>query len=230
MSARRDRYRSAARRIARAGLLVSSLCLSIAPARASELSDDLTARRARVMDRLGPDGILVMLSAPVRPYSLDVDYEYRQDSNLYYLTGVTQDETMLVLMPGNATRREILSQLARGDRTISQLAARFDMSLPAVSKHVRVLQHARLAAIRRVGRARRASLRAVPLRRAVAFIERYRQFWESELDLLAAYLHESSPSESSWPNPLRQPRSSKSAGRSGHRNNASSTHGRTRKS
>ena len=41
-------------------------------------------------------------------YSLDIDYEYRQDSNLYYLTGVTQNETMLVLMPGNASRREIL--------------------------------------------------------------------------------------------------------------------------
>jgi Xaa-Pro aminopeptidase len=75
---------------------------------ASELSDDLAARRARAMERLGPDAMLVMMSAPTRNYSLDVDYEYRQDSNLYYLTGLTQDETFLVLMPGNATRREIL--------------------------------------------------------------------------------------------------------------------------
>ena len=60
------------------------------------------------MERLGPDAMLILWSAPTHRYSLDVDYEYRQDSNLYYLTGVTQAETMLVLMPGNATRREIL--------------------------------------------------------------------------------------------------------------------------
>ncbi|PYR50241.1 MAG: hypothetical protein DMF89_10020 [Acidobacteria bacterium] len=76
--------------------------------RADELSDDLSTRRARLMERLGPDAMLVVLSAPTRTYSLDVDYEYRQDSNLYYLTGLTQEDTALVLMPGNATRRELL--------------------------------------------------------------------------------------------------------------------------
>ena len=60
------------------------------------------------MDRLGPDAMLVVWSAPTRTYSLDIDYPYRQDSNAYYLTGITQDETILVLMPGNRTRREIL--------------------------------------------------------------------------------------------------------------------------
>ena len=84
------------------------LLLFSAAARASELSDDLKARRARLMDRLGPDSMLVVWSAPPARYSLDIDYEYRQDSNLYYLTGLTQDETVLVLMPGNASRREIL--------------------------------------------------------------------------------------------------------------------------
>ena len=77
-------------------------------ARASEFSDDLAARRARVMDRLGPEAMLVLWSAPTARYSNDVDYAYRQDSHLYYLTGVTQPETMLILMPGNETRREIL--------------------------------------------------------------------------------------------------------------------------
>jgi Xaa-Pro aminopeptidase len=77
-------------------------------AHASDLSVDLQARRARVMARLGPEAMLVMWSAPPRRYSTDIDYEYRQDSNLYYLTGLTQEETMLVLMPGNASRREIL--------------------------------------------------------------------------------------------------------------------------
>jgi Xaa-Pro aminopeptidase len=77
-------------------------------ASASELSDDLKARRARVMEQLGPDSMLVLLSAPARVYSGDVDYEYRQDSNLYYLTGIAQEDTTLVLMPGNPTRKEIL--------------------------------------------------------------------------------------------------------------------------
>jgi Xaa-Pro aminopeptidase len=89
--------------------LTLAVILLTAPAvRASELSDDLTARRARMMERLGPDAMLVVMSAPTRLYSLDVEYEYRQDSNLYYLTGITQDETMLVLMPGNVSRKEIL--------------------------------------------------------------------------------------------------------------------------
>ena len=84
------------------------LLLSCTIASASELSDDLAARRARVMERLGPEAMLILRSAPVRNYSLDVDYEYRQDSNLYYLTGLTQADTVLVLMPGNVSRREIL--------------------------------------------------------------------------------------------------------------------------
>ena len=85
------------------------IALSIATlARANELADDLKARRGRVMERLGPDAMLVLSSAPLQRYSLDVDYEYRQDSNLYYLTGITQDETMLVLMPGNESHREVL--------------------------------------------------------------------------------------------------------------------------
>ncbi len=88
-------------------MAATAVALSVA-VHASELSDDTMARRARAMERLGPDTMLVMVSAPSRVYSLDVDYEYRQDSNLYYLTGLAQEETSLVLMPGNGTRREIL--------------------------------------------------------------------------------------------------------------------------
>ncbi len=86
--------------------LVLCLCASIAYG--SEFSDDLSARRVRMMERLGPDAMAVLFSAPVRNYSLDVSYEYRQDSNLYYLTGLTQADSILVLMPGNVARREIL--------------------------------------------------------------------------------------------------------------------------
>ena len=45
------------------------------------------------MERLGPDAMLILWSAPPQRYSLDIDYEYRQDSNLYYLTGLTQEDT-----------------------------------------------------------------------------------------------------------------------------------------
>lgn len=79
-----------------------------APAAAGPLQDDLKARRTRVMQQLGPDALAIFWSAPSRVYSHDVHYEYRQDSNLLYLTGIDQEETVLVLMPGNEARREIL--------------------------------------------------------------------------------------------------------------------------
>lgn len=91
--------------------MVAAICLCLlAPAMAvaGPLQDDLKARRARAMKALGPDALAIFWSAPSRVYSLDVDYEYRQDSNLFYLTGIDQEETILVLMPGNETRKEIL--------------------------------------------------------------------------------------------------------------------------
>src|SRR5437899_7177794 len=101
-------------RMARRAVFVIALAmLLVASARASELSDDLAVRRARVMNALGPDTMLVVWSAPPQRYSRDIDYEYRQDSNLYYLTGITQEDTIVVLMPGNETRREILFVKAR---------------------------------------------------------------------------------------------------------------------
>ena len=84
------------------------LLVLVSLARATELSDDLVVRRKSVMARLDADAMLILWSAPTQRYSADIDYEYRQDSNLYYLTGLTQDGTILVLMPGNASRREII--------------------------------------------------------------------------------------------------------------------------
>jgi Xaa-Pro aminopeptidase len=89
-------------------LLAAAMSLASSAAMAGPLQEDLKARRARVMDRLGPDALAIFWSAPTRVYSTDVDYEYRQDSNLLYLTGIDQEETILVLMPGNETRKEIL--------------------------------------------------------------------------------------------------------------------------
>ena len=71
-------------------------------ASANGLPEELKARRERLMQSLGTDTIAVLWSAPERNYSRSVDYEYRQDSDLLYLTGVTQPETILVLMPGTA--------------------------------------------------------------------------------------------------------------------------------
>jgi Xaa-Pro aminopeptidase len=75
---------------------------------AADLREDVKARRARAMERLGPDAMAIFWSAPTRVFSADVNYEYRQDSNLLYLTGIDQEESILVLMPGNETRKEIL--------------------------------------------------------------------------------------------------------------------------
>jgi Xaa-Pro aminopeptidase len=78
------------------------LALTLLPglAAAGELQDELAARRSRLAQRLGPDTMLVLKSAPARVYSNDVDYDFRQDSNLYYLTGIDQEDTALVLLPG----------------------------------------------------------------------------------------------------------------------------------
>jgi Xaa-Pro aminopeptidase len=75
---------------------------------AAELRADLAARRARAMQALGPDTVLVAWSAPSKVYSTDVNYEYRQESNMLYLSGMTQEDTILVLMPGATTQREML--------------------------------------------------------------------------------------------------------------------------
>ena len=89
-------------------LSILTLVLSASAAAAGPLQEDVQARRARVAERLGPETVAIFWSAPTRVFSGDVDYEYRQDSNLLYLTAIDQEETILVLMPGNETRKEVL--------------------------------------------------------------------------------------------------------------------------
>jgi DNA-binding transcriptional ArsR family regulator len=86
------------------------------------------------------------------------------------------------------TRRRILAHLARGDRCVTDLARPYSMSLPAVSKHLRVLEKAGLIRRRRHGRIHQVKLEAEPLKRAAQWVEEYRQFWEGSLDRLAKYL------------------------------------------
>jgi DNA-binding transcriptional ArsR family regulator len=88
------------------------------------------------------------------------------------------------------TRRAILGRLAMGEATVGELASPFAMSLPAVSKHLTVLEGAGLIARERDGRMRRCTVRAEPLRAASEWIETYRQFWEGQFEALAAYLED----------------------------------------
>lgn len=101
---------SRVRQRAALSVLLSLLLLPLAAAGESSgsLQDDLKARRGHALERLGPDGMAILWSAPPKVYSTDVNYEYRQESNLLYLTGIDQEDTILVLMPGNETRKEIL--------------------------------------------------------------------------------------------------------------------------
>jgi DNA-binding transcriptional ArsR family regulator len=86
------------------------------------------------------------------------------------------------------TRRRILEHLANGDRCVTDLARPYSMSLPAVSKHLRVLEKAGLVRRRRDGRVHRLKLDASPMKEAQQWIEEYRRFWEERLDRLDEYL------------------------------------------
>lgn len=86
------------------------------------------------------------------------------------------------------TRRAMLTVLMRREATISELAQPHSMSLPAVMKHVRVLEKAGLVSQRKIGRERRCRLTAHTLRHASEWISQYRQFWERQFDALDRYL------------------------------------------
>lgn len=86
------------------------------------------------------------------------------------------------------TRRQILQTLSRGDQCVTGVARPHRMSLPAISKHLRVLEHAGLICRRRDGRLHHLKLDAKPMQEAASWIEEYRKFWETALDSLANYL------------------------------------------
>jgi len=98
----------------------------------------------------------------------------------------TLDETFFAL--SDPTRREMVARLAARDMTVSELAQPFDISPPAVSKHLRVLERAGLLRCDREGRVRRCRLEATALREAAHWVDEYRRFWDDRLDRLAAYL------------------------------------------
>jgi DNA-binding transcriptional ArsR family regulator len=103
------------------------------------------------------------------------------------------DRTFAAL--ADPTRRRILAHLAQGDKRVTHLARPHAMSLPAVSKHLRVLEKAGLLRRRRYGRVHEMQLDAKPLKQAAQWVEEYRRFWEGSLDRLADYLQKTSPSK-----------------------------------
>ena len=88
------------------------------------------------------------------------------------------------------TRRAILTKLALGEASVKELAEPFDMSLPAVSKHLKVLERAGLVSRGREAQYRPVKLEATPFRDVTEWLERYRRFWDESMGRLAQYLEE----------------------------------------
>lgn len=101
------------------------------------------------------------------------------------------------------TRRAILARLARGEASVTELARPFDMSLPAVTKHLKVLERARLITRGRHAQWRPCRLAATPLRDAAAYLDDYRRFWEASLDRLEDYLRDLQAAPAQAPRPTR---------------------------
>ncbi len=113
-------------------------------------------------------------------------------------SSATLDSTFSAL--ADPTRRAILTRLARGETSVTQLAKPFNVSLPAISKHLRVLENAGLIHRDKEGRVHRCRLVGAPMKDAATWIERYRRFWEVQFDALAEYLEKSTREEKrSWP-------------------------------
>ncbi|HZR44194.1 MAG TPA: metalloregulator ArsR/SmtB family transcription factor [Ktedonobacteraceae bacterium] len=93
------------------------------------------------------------------------------------------------------TRRAILERLARGEASGTELARPFAISVPAISKHLRVLEHADLILHRKDGRTHWFRLSASPMREAADWLEHYQQFWEAQFDSLETYLQTTADEE-----------------------------------
>ena len=108
--------------------------------------------------------------------------------NIYRVMSAALDRSFAAL--SDPTRRAIVSRLARGPARVTDVAARFPMSLNAVSKHLKVLESAGLVRRRRSGREHHLELRAAPLREIARWTSRYERFWSEKLDALDAFLEE----------------------------------------
>lgn len=114
------------------------------------------------------------------------------------------------------SRRAILARLARSEQTVGELARPLPMSLPAVSKHIRILENAGLVATRKEGRSRHLRLVPRALAPAQDWIARHTAFWEDSLDALGRYLHATRPPDSEAflsTRPVKSPGTSRDAPR-----------------
>ncbi len=91
------------------------------------------------------------------------------------------------------TRRAILARLADGEATVTELTAPFSISMPAISRHLKVLERAGLISRSRSGQHLSSTLRPAPLREATEWMERYRRFWDASFDRLDAHLRRAAP-------------------------------------
>lgn len=103
--------------------------------------------------------------------------------------------TTIFLALADPTRRAILERLTHGEASGTELAQPFSISVPAISKHLRVLEHADLILHRKDGRTHRFRLAARPMKEAAAWLEHYRNFWEAQFDSLDTYLLETAEEE-----------------------------------
>jgi DNA-binding transcriptional ArsR family regulator len=90
----------------------------------------------------------------------------------------------------NSTRRAILARLAQGEATVNELAEPFDISLPAISKHIRVLERAGLITQGQKAQYRPCTLNATPLEEISQWTEQYRHIWEARFDQMDNYIHQ----------------------------------------
>jgi DNA-binding transcriptional ArsR family regulator len=104
------------------------------------------------------------------------------------MTADQLDRTFAAL--SDPTRRAILARLAEGEATVNEVAAPFAISLPAISKHLKVLEHAGLITRGREAQWRPCRLKAAPLEDAADWLAHYRQFWEGSLDRLDDHLRQ----------------------------------------
>ncbi|HEY8718686.1 metalloregulator ArsR/SmtB family transcription factor [Pengzhenrongella sp.] len=102
------------------------------------------------------------------------------------------------------TRRAILARLADGEANVSELAEPFTISLPAISRHLKVLERAGLISRSRTAQWRSSRLDAEPLREATAWMERYRQFWDTSFDRLDAHLRRIQATQPAQPDPRQE--------------------------
>ena len=108
------------------------------------------------------------------------------------------DDTFAAL--ANSTRRAILARLAQGEASVNELAAPFDLTLPAISKHIKVLEHAGLITRSRRAQSRPCTIAAAPLADVASWTEQYRHIWDERFDRMDDYVR-----ELQLPNPTEAP-------------------------